>query len=156
MANATDTPRSDTVSDTTSDTRSVLLYDGDCGFCAGSVQFVLGHEPPAARARLAFAPLQGGFGTRLRARFPELDGVDSLVWYDPTGPTGPTVRVRSAAALAATAHLGGLWAVLAVLGRLVPRVLRDAIYDLIARRRFVLAAPACLLPTPNERSRFLS
>lgn len=148
MANATDTPLSDTLSDT----RSVLLYDGDCGLCAGSVQFVLRHEPAAARARLAFAPLQGTFGTRVRERFPELTGVDSVVWYD---PTGPAVRVRSAAALAATAHLGGLWAVMATLGRLVPRPLRDAVYDQIARRRFQIAAPACLLPSAEERARFL-
>lgn len=144
MANATDTPLSDT--------RSVLLYDGDCGLCAGSVQFVLRHEPAAARARLAFAPLHGTFGTRVRERFPELTGVDSVVWYD---PTGPAVRVRSAAALAATAHLGGLWAVMATLGRLVPRPLRDAVYDQIARRRLQIAAPACLLPSAEERARFL-
>lgn len=148
MANATDTPRSEGMSDS----RSVLLYDGDCGFCAGSVQFVLRHEPAAARARLAFAPLQGAFGTRVRQQFPELAGVDSVVWYD---PAVPSVRVRSAAALAATAHLGGGWAVLAAIGRLVPRLLRDAIYDQIARRRFEIAAPACLLPTPEERARFL-
>jgi predicted DCC family thiol-disulfide oxidoreductase YuxK len=89
----------------------------------------------------------------VRARFPELLGVDSVVWYD---PGIPSVRVRSAAALAAMAHLGGVWAVAAALGRLVPRPLRDAVYDLIARRRFAIAAPACLLPTPEERSRFLS
>ncbi|WP_411281622.1 thiol-disulfide oxidoreductase DCC family protein [Gemmatimonas sp.] len=130
----------------------MLLYDGDCGFCAGSVQFVLRHEPASARSRLAFAPLQGQFGSRIREQFPELAGVDSVVWYD---PAAPAVRVRSAAALAATAHLGGLWVVVARLGRLVPRVLRDAIYDLIARRRFDIAAPACLLPTPDERARFL-
>ncbi len=148
MANATDTP----LSDTQSDTRSVLLYDGDCGFCAGSVQFLLRHEAAAARARLAFSPLQGAFGTRVRERFPELTGVDSVVWYD---PAGPAVRVRSAAALAAAAHLGGLWAVAAAMGRLVPGVLRDAIYDQIARRRYEIAAPACLLPTAEERTRFL-
>ena len=148
MANATDTPRSGT----RSDSRSVLLYDGDCGFCAGSVQFVLRHEPAVARAHLAFAPLQGPFGSRVRAQFPELIGVDSVVWYD---PTGPSVRVRSAAALAAVAHLGGVWAVAAAMGRLVPRPLRDAVYDLIARRRFEIAAPACLLPSAEERTRFL-
>lgn len=130
----------------------MLLYDGDCGFCAGSVQFVLRREPAPARARLAFAPLQGAFGTRVRAQFPELAGVDSVVWYD---PHGPSVRVRSDAALAAVAHLGGFWAAVATLGRVVPRVLRDAIYDQVARRRFEIAAPACLLPTPEERERFL-
>ena len=148
MANATDTPGS--VFPGAS--RSVLLYDGDCGFCAGSVQFMLRHEPAAARARLAFAPLQGAFGTMVRERFPELAAVDSVVWYD---PSVPAVRVRSAAALAAMAHLGGMWAAVATIGRLVPRVLRDAIYDQIARRRFNIAAPACLLPSAEHRVRFL-
>jgi predicted DCC family thiol-disulfide oxidoreductase YuxK len=148
MANATDAPRSDTLPDT----RSVLLYDGDCGFCAGSVQFLLRQEPAAGRARLAFAPVQGAFGARVRERFPELVGVDSVVWYD---PAGPAVRVRSAAALAAAAHLGGLWAVMAALGRLVPRAIRDAIYDQIAQRRFKIAVPACLLPSAEEKARFL-
>ena len=147
MTNATDTPRSERHSASP----SVLLYDGDCGFCAGSVQFMLRHEPAAARARLAFAPLQGAFGTQVRERFPELAGVDSVVWYD---PAVPAVRVRSSAALAATAHLGGVWTVVATLGRLVPRVLRDAIYAQIARRRFDIAAPACLLPGGEDRARF--
>ena len=152
MTNATDSPVSERLSGSVADTRSVLLFDGDCGFCAGSVQFVLGHEPTGAWARLAFAPLQGAFGTTIRARFPELSGVDSMVWYD---PSGPAVRLRSAAALATMDHLGGVWAVLAALGRLVPRIVRDAAYDLIARRRFEIAAPACLLPTAKERARFL-
>ena len=62
---------------------AVLLYDGECGFCAGSVQFVLRREQATVRDALHFAPLQGTFGTALRARFPELDGIDSVLWYDP-------------------------------------------------------------------------
>jgi predicted DCC family thiol-disulfide oxidoreductase YuxK len=148
MANATDTP----VSTRGADRRAVLLYDGECGFCAGSVQFTLRHEAPAARARLAFAPLQGAFGARVRAQFPELHGVDSVVWFD---PTIPAVYVRSAAALRVTAHLGGLWRIVAAAGRVVPSVLRDAMYDWVARHRLSLAAPACLLPTAENRARFL-
>ncbi len=156
MANATDLPRSDPHSNDLSGARpvhrAVLLYDGECGFCAGSVQFMLARESAAAAERLAFAPLQGPFGAGIRERFPELEGVDSVVWYD---PTGPSVRVRSSAALAAATHLGGVWAALAMLGRLVPRALLDAMYDMFARRRFELAAPACLLPTADQRARFL-
>ena len=152
MANATDAPRWDSPRHARPGTQAVLLYDGDCGFCAGSVQFVLRNEPASARPRLAFAPLQGQFGTRIRAQFPELSGIDSVVWYD---PTIPSVRVRSTAALAVAAHLGGAWSIVGALGRLVPRALRDAVYDQIARRRFAIAAPACLLPTAEERGRFL-
>jgi predicted DCC family thiol-disulfide oxidoreductase YuxK len=45
--------------------------------------------------------------------------------------------------------------VLAALGRVVPRPVRDTVYNAIARRRLSLAAPRCLLPTAEERARFL-
>ena len=68
---------------------------------------------------------------------------------------GLGVRVRSDAALAMLQYLGGGWGVLAALVRLVPGSLRDALYDAVARRRFALAARACLLPRPDERARFI-
>ncbi len=133
----------------------VLLYDGDCGFCAGSVQFVLSHEPPSRRGALRFAPLQGAFGSAVRAQHPKIATLDSVVWFDSTAIGDAQVQVRSTAALSALAHLGGVWRVVAALGRVVPRALRDVVYDVIARRRFELAAPACLLPTAETRARFL-
>jgi hypothetical protein len=95
---------------------------------------------------------------------PGLAGVDSLVWVEPDGPLEPgaplpslQVRVRSSAVLAAGRYLGGGWAVLAALGGVVPRVVRDALYDRFARNRHRISArsEACLLPTPEERARFL-
>jgi predicted DCC family thiol-disulfide oxidoreductase YuxK len=125
----------------------LLLYDGTCGFCARSVQFVLAHD---RRGTVRFGPLQGACGRALVAAHPELHAVDSVVWYD-----GARVRVRSDAVLAVLRHLGGGWRVLAAAGRVVPRALRDALYDAVARRRFTLVARACLLPRPEERARFL-
>ncbi len=133
----------------------VLLYDGECGFCARSVQFVLRHEPPARRSQLAFAPLQGTLAARMFEEHPQALGVDSVVWYEPLAAGGSRVLLRSDAALAVLRHVGGGWRILAALGRLVPRVLRDAVYNAIARRRLDLAAPACLLPDESERRRFL-
>ncbi len=133
----------------------VLLYDGDCGFCAGSVQFVLTHEPAARRAALRFAPLQGAFGATVRARHPEVAQIDSVLWVEYATDGTSRVRTYSDAGLAALAHCGGVWAGLALLGRLVPRGLRDAVYRLIARHRLSLAAPACLLPSEDARARFL-
>ena len=132
----------------------VLLYDGACGVCAWSVQFVLQREPAHRRGALRFAPLQGAFGTDLRAHYPELAGVDSVVWFDPADRLSP-VRVRSDAALRTLRHLGGGWALMETLGRCVPRLIRDAMYNAIATRRMSLAAPRCLLPTPDQRQRFL-
>jgi predicted DCC family thiol-disulfide oxidoreductase YuxK len=60
------------------------------------------------------------------------------------------LRVRSDAALHLLERLGGVWRVLGVLGRIVPRPLRDAAYDRLARvrkRLFRAPAEACpLLP----------
>jgi predicted DCC family thiol-disulfide oxidoreductase YuxK len=125
----------------------VLLYDGTCGFCARSVQFVLAHD---RRSTLRFGPLQGAFGRSVVAAHPELHDVDSVVWCDGSG-----VKMRGDAALAVLDYLGGGWDILCGIGHLVPRGLRDALYDAIARRRFRLAARACLLPTRDERVRFL-
>lgn len=135
--------------------RAVLLYDGTCGFCAKSVQFVLQHERDVHT--LQFATLAGAVGEAMRRERPELATVDSVVLYDPDAAGSARVRVRSDAALAVLAYLGGPWRVLGALGRLVPRPVRDAVYDFIARHRYRIAgrADACLLPTPEQRVRFV-
>jgi predicted DCC family thiol-disulfide oxidoreductase YuxK len=132
----------------------VLLYDGACGFCAESVQLVLRHD---RRRTLRFAALQGAYGIALRARHPELDGVDSMVWVEPDETAnGSRVLVRSDAALRVARYLGGWWN-LAMIGQLLPRPVRDSLYNLIARHRHRLLEtdPTCLLPDPEVRERFL-
>ena len=132
----------------------VLLYDDTCGFCAESVQLVLRHD---RRRTLFFAALRGGFGTLVRERHPELEGVDSIVWVDPPGSGhGTRVLVQSDAALRVARYLGGWWT-LALPLRLIPRAVRDAAYNLIARHRHSLigSGPSCLLPPPEVRERFL-
>lgn len=135
-------------------TGPILLYDGTCGFCAESVQLVLRHDRAGS---LRFAPLQGELGRAIRAAHPELDEVDSMVWVEP-GPGGAAGRVltRSDAALRIARYLGGWWHLLRA-GRVVPRPLRDRLYALVARHRHRLLAggPACLVPAPEVRSRFL-
>ena len=135
-------------------TGPVLLYDGTCGFCAESVQLVLRHDRAGT---LRFAPLQGELGSRVRATHPELDGVDSMVWVEPAGRNAPVrVLTRSAAALRIARYLGGWWH-LTRAAALVPGPLRDAAYNAIARHRHRLLAggPACLVPAPEVRARFL-
>ncbi len=105
-------------------------------------------------ATLRFATLEGPLGDQARRARPELAGLDSVIWLE---PARGRVLVRSEAALAVLAYLGGPWRALAALGRLVPRRLRDAVYDLIARNRHRIAGrvDACPLPTPEQRGRFL-
>jgi len=132
----------------------VLLYDGTCGFCARSVQFVLRHERPDGTLR--FARLEGPLGTALRSRHPKLATIDSVLWYEPPTASSPERLLwRSRGALRVAHYLGGVWKFLASLGSLVPPPARDALYDWIARHRHELAADACLVPTPEQRARFI-
>lgn len=127
----------------------VLLYDGACGLCDRTVQFVLRHD---RHRSLRFAPLDGDFGRQARLAHPALQGVDSVVWLD---NAHNELHVKSAAILRLARYLGGAWRLAAVLV-VVPRPMRDAVYDLVARHRHRLApAAACVVPPPADRDRFL-
>jgi predicted DCC family thiol-disulfide oxidoreductase YuxK len=128
----------------------VLLYDGTCGFCAESVQFVLRHD---RRGLLRFAALDSAYGRRVLGRHPELRGFDSVLFVD---PAQDKVAAHSSAALRVAAYLGGRWGLLRV-ARVIPSPIRDAVYRLVARHRHRLSAhgPQCLVPSAQDRARFL-
>jgi predicted DCC family thiol-disulfide oxidoreductase YuxK len=132
-----------------------LLYDGNCGFCAASVQFILRHE---RRHTLRFAAIESGFGAAVRARHAELDGVDSMMWVQPSRDGQmETVFTRSTAVILAAGYLGGPWR-LAWLARTLPPMPRDALYDVVARHRHRLfrSREQCYMPPPDALARFLS
>ncbi len=132
----------------------VLLYDGDCAFCAQSVQFLLRHDRRRRTAR--FAAREGPAGQGILARHPDAAAVDSLVWVE-TRDGAEQAVVRSQAVLAILGYLGGPWIALRALLWMVPRALRDAGYDFVARHRKALVAgnPACIVFSPEERLRVL-
>jgi predicted DCC family thiol-disulfide oxidoreductase YuxK len=118
------------------------------------VQLVLRHD---RRRTLRFAALASPFGRAVLSRHPELAGIDSVVWYEPAHDgAGERVLTRSAAALRVARYLGGAWH-LAMVAGLIPRFLRDSLYDLVARHRHSLGGGAqqCLVPSPEQRVRFL-
>ena len=135
----------------------LLLYDGSCGFCARSVQFVLHMEEKRGRGgAMMFATLAGPYGAEVRRRFPSAANADSVILYQSSGSThGERALVRSDAALAVGSYLGGSFKLLASVARIFPRTLRDMVYRLIAKHRHQVAGAACLLPTEQQRSRFL-
>ena len=134
-------------------TQPVLLYDGLCGFCNTTVQFILGHE---SSHRLRFAALQGNYAAGVIERHPGLQSVDSLVWVEGEGDL-EQVKTRSGAALRVAWYMGGFWRLVMVLW-LVPRPLRDFAYDQFARRRFKFFGRYGSCPVPNKavRDRFLA
>lgn len=131
----------------------VLLYDGVCGFCNASVQMVIRHDH---KRMLRFAALQSDYGKSAIARHPELQNVDSLVLIERTSEGEERVSYRSTGALRMAAYLGGAWK-LFLIAYIIPRPIRDFIYDLIARYRYRLFGKygTCAIPSPDVRSRFL-
>ncbi len=127
----------------------IILFDGVCNLCSGSVQFILRRD---REGRFRFASLQSDAGRRLQAEHGlDPEALDSIVLI----ADGRTYK-ESDAALGIARRLGGPWKLLTVF-RLVPRPLRDWAYRLIARNRYRWfgKTESCWLPTPELRGRFL-
>ena len=133
----------------------IILYDGVCGLCNRSVQFLLKHDKDG---RLQFASLQSDFARKILARHginpDQLDTLHVVVNYE---QPDETILNRSNAVLRAGSELGGIWKTLAAIARIVPAPLRDLSYRLVARHRYRLFGKfeTCMLPDPGQRSRFL-
>lgn len=125
----------------------VLFYDGDCGFCQGSVQFILKHEK---KALLHFAPLQGEFA---KQQLPQrlIQDLNSLVIL-----SEGKLYTQSDAVLFVAQTLAFPYS-LAKIGKVIPVIVRNALYKVIAQNRFKLSkmSKSCKLPTSAERLRFV-
>jgi predicted DCC family thiol-disulfide oxidoreductase YuxK len=127
----------------------VILFDGVCNLCNGFVQFVIARDPAG---RFQFAALQSDSARRLLARLDRFGGVpDSVVLVD-----GGRVYTRSSAALRIARGLRFPWPLARAL-MIVPRPLRDWVYDLVARHRYRWFGrkDVCMTPTTAMRARFL-
>jgi len=133
----------------------ILLYDGECGLCQRTVRWILRHDP---QGRLRFATQQQPLAAEVFARH-GLDALqtNSAVLVQHFGEPTERVVLRSDAILRCLRELGGVWAWLAAIARLVPRALRDGVYNWLARNRHRLFAmgESCALLTAAERARFL-
>lgn len=133
-----------------------IFFDGDCGLCHRWVKFVVPRDADGRRFR--FAPLQGPtfaerFDDAVRSVLP-----DSIIVQPTDKPSADALLAKSSAVLYILRRLGGGWAVLAGIGRLVPGPLRDWTYDRVAsvrHRLFKKPTEACPLMPPEMRGRFL-
>jgi len=130
---------------------SMVFYDGGCGLCHRAVRFAIAHDADGSRFRFASLDSES-----FRRRVPAASRAglpDSIVALTPDG----TLLVRSAAVMHVLERVGGGWKVMGRLLRLVPRAVRDAGYDAVARVRYWLfprPTDACPV-TPSElRARF--
>lgn len=124
-----------------------VLYDGDCGFCAGWVRFVLKHDPAEY---FFFGSLQG-FGAKiLRDHGEPSSALDTLVLYE-----GGRFFRKSDAVVRIMSRLSWPWRVGRLLGWCPPGI-RDCAYDLVARMRHSMPSRSqCEIIPASVRHRFL-
>lgn len=173
-----------------SDSHPIVLFDGVCRLCNGSVSWLIDRD---RRARLRFGALQWPSVEALLATFetaPEAGvdaaaerAIDPLQSEDARGPAPHArashqlpegrarvpaqpdtfilvdrrrVYARSTAALRTLRAVGGVWACLYP-AIIIPRVLRDLVYRLVARNRYKWFGKhdVCRVPTPALAMRFI-
>ena len=132
----------------------LVLYDGVCGLCSRLLQFLLKHD---RRAVFSFASLQSEVGKTMVERFGgnpnELTSFHVLANYR---ADDAQMFSRSKAALFVAGELGWPWK-MAVLMRILPNVILDHVYNVVARNRYRVFGryEQCLIPRPEFRRRFV-
>lgn len=132
-----------------SDDHPILLFDGVCNLCDGSIQFIIPQDP---EGKLRFAPLQSELGRTVRRQAGlSTDTLETVVLVD-----DGLAYTKSDAAIRIGEHLGGIYRLLS-LGRLVPRRLRDRLYDFVAANRYNWFGrkDQCMVPDEDVSDRFL-
>lgn len=129
--------------------KQILLFDGHCHLCHGSVKFILKHEK---KAEILFTPLQSEIGKAI-LNFYQIDPqvTDSLIFIE-----HEKAYIKSQAALKLTPYLKGAYPLL--YGFMIfPSFIRDGIYNLIAKKRYQWFghSDSCMIPDPSYQGRFL-
>ncbi|WP_299537049.1 thiol-disulfide oxidoreductase DCC family protein [Ulvibacterium sp.] len=130
--------------------KKVILFDGVCNLCNSSIQFVIKRDKKDV---FRYAALQSEIGQELiRERNIDTSKVDSIILIDP----GVAFYTKSDAALKIGRSFGGIWIILTVFN-LIPRSLRDIVYDFVAKNRYRWFGrkDACMIPTPELKAKFL-
>lgn len=122
----------------------VLFFDGECGFCNRSVRVVNRLD---RKGVVDFAPLQGEMSRGLGLEgYAEKGGGTMVILREGDGE----MFYRSDALIALGKELGGVWEICGRVLGLVPKGMRDGVYDLVARNRYRLAGKGGVCEVPDE------
>ena len=129
---------------------SIILFDGVCNLCNASVQFVIKHDKKKC---FLFASLQSDAATKILLQLNQksFENFNSIVLIE-----NEVVYFKSDAALRIAKNLNGLIK-LCYIFIIIPKPLRDGIYNYIAKNRYKWYGKkeSCRLPSPAEADRFL-
>jgi predicted DCC family thiol-disulfide oxidoreductase YuxK len=128
---------------------NILLFDGVCNLCSKTVQFIIRKDP---KAKFRFASLQSQSGQLLLTQLGLLpDTFNSLIYI-----RDKRFYLKSTAVLKVLQELSGGWRLLFCL-IILPRFIRDFVYDFIAKRRYFIfgKSETCWIPSQEYLDRFL-
>lgn len=128
---------------------NIIVFDGACNFCNRIVQIIIRHDPAA---QIHFASQQSEAGGKLMKEFAIQESSNSVLFVK-----DGQVYFQSDAVLEIAQLLTG-WPRLFKYGIIVPRFIRNYIYQLIAANRFRLFGKQaqCMVPKEEEKGRFLN
>ena len=128
----------------------VVLFDGVCKLCNGSVNFILRSD---RKGRLKLATLQSDYGRSvLKEHGKNPDMLDSMMLLE-----SDRLTVKSTAVIRISKYLDGAWP-LCMIALVIPLFIRDFLYDIIAKNRYKWFGKydTCRLPDPELEDRFYS
>lgn len=132
----------------------LVLYDGVCGLCNRLNQFILKRD---SADRFRFASLQGSVAHDLLRRYGrDADDLDTVYVVVDYGAPTERLLAKGRAVIHVLTSLGGAWRMARVF-QLLPMVLVDALYAIVARHRYRWFGrhETCVLPPPTFRAKFL-
>ena len=130
--------------------KKIILFDGVCNLCDSLLQFVIRHDKKDV---FRFVALQSPLGQKIVNHIGiQNKNIDSVILYVP----GVAYYYKSSAALEIARELGGFFQ-LGTVFKIIPTVLRNYIYDYVAKNRYSWYGKkaSCMIPTPELKSKFL-
>ncbi|MGI9594425.1 MAG: thiol-disulfide oxidoreductase DCC family protein [Patiriisocius sp.] len=130
-------------------THSIILFDGVCNLCNGAVNFVIKRDNSNV---FKFAPLQENSEIFLLKKYAiDPQKLDTIILIE-----NDRVYLKSTAALRISKKMSNLWPLLYVC-IVLPKFLRDAVYDYIAKNRYAWFGKndQCMIPSPATKDKFL-
>jgi predicted DCC family thiol-disulfide oxidoreductase YuxK len=126
----------------------IILFDGVCNFCNGSVQFIIKRDQ---NKYFKFASLQSEVGAKLLMEYGVNSSLDSFVLIE-----DGKLYTKSEAALLVCRSLNGLWK-WGYAFRIIPLPIRNWIYEMIAKNRYRWFGKrdSCMIPSKEDQERFL-
>jgi predicted DCC family thiol-disulfide oxidoreductase YuxK len=127
--------------------KPIIFFDGVCSLCNGFVDFIFRYDK---NEKLIVASLQGETAKeKLDLKY--IDDLNTIVLL-----VDGEIYTKSTAVLKALGLMGMPWSFLCVF-LIIPKFLRDSIYNQISKNRYKLFGKkdSCRLPTESERKRFL-